>query len=84
MQHGKGQVQVASAYCRYYSGMMHWYYVVNLEPHLQVLAGIWPCGIVTLLDEVFVAESISQVYGSVHSLIHSNLQNTSEITEYKI
>ena len=37
-----------------------------------ILAGIWPCGIITLLDEVFVAESISQVYGSVHSLLHSN------------
>lgn len=33
-----------------------------------ILAGIWPCGIVTLLSELFIAESKSQVYGALHSL----------------
>ena len=76
MQHGKGQVQVASAYCILCSE-----FGTSLAGKL---AGIWPCGIVTLLDEVFVAESISQVYGSVHSLLHSIPQNTSEISEYNM
>lgn len=35
--------------------------------HIGILAGIWPCGIVTLLSELFIAESKSQVYGALHS-----------------
>ena len=36
-----------------------------------ILAGMWPCGIVVLLHELFVAESKSQVYAAVHDLLSS-------------
>ena len=44
----------SSSWIRYYSDIMHWYYVVNMQPHslTGILAGF--CGITTLLDEVFV------------------------------
>ena len=34
-----------------------------------MLAGVWPCGIITLLRELFVAESKSQVYGHLHQFL---------------
>ena len=34
-----------------------------------VLAGMWPCGIVVLLTELFSAESKSQVFASLHELL---------------
>lgn len=46
-----------------------------------ILAGMWPCGIVTLVDELYRAESKTQVYGSVHSLMHANPSHTSDISE---
>ena len=46
-----------------------------------ILAGIWPCGIITLLDELFRAEAKSQVYGSIHSFLNANPSETSDISE---
>ena len=48
---------------------------------IGILAGIWPCGIITLADELFLTESKSQVYGCIHSLIHANPTTTSEISK---
>ena len=31
-----------------------------------ILAGMWPFGIVTLLSELFLSESKTQVYGALH------------------
>ena len=36
-----------------------------------ILAGMWPCGIVTLISELFLAESKSQVYGHLHQFLQS-------------
>ena len=47
-----------------------------------VLAGMWPCGIVIMLTELFTAESLSQVYAAIHELftnhsaITKNLSNS--------
>lgn len=49
--------------------------------YIGILAGIWPCGIVTILDELYKAESKGQVYGSIHSFIHSNPTHTSDISK---
>ena len=49
--------------------------------NIGILAGIWPCGIVTILDELYRAESKGQVYGSIHSFIHSNPTHTSDISK---
>lgn len=34
-----------------------------------VLAGIWPCGVVVLLREIYIAESKAQVYGHLHEFL---------------
>ena len=47
--------------------------VHNNNLHIGILAGMWPCGVITLIRELFIAESKSQVYGHLHQF----LQNTS-------
>ena len=49
--------------------------------NLGILAGMWPCGTVTLIDELFRAEAKSQVYGSVHSLMYLNSSTLSDISK---
>ena len=34
-----------------------------------ILVGMWPCGIVVMLQELFTAESKSQVYAALHELL---------------
>ena len=34
-----------------------------------ILAGMWPCGIIVLVNELFLSESLSQVYGILHGLL---------------
>lgn len=46
-----------------------------------VLAGIWPCGIITLLEELYRAEAKTQVYGS---FLYANPTNTSSMSEWYI
>lgn len=36
-----------------------------------VLAGMWPCGILVMLVELFTAESKSQVYAALHELLYN-------------
>ena len=47
----------------------------------SILAGIWPCGIITLLAELFIRESKSQVYGAVHDFIRCNPEATEDISK---
>lgn len=49
-----------------------------------VLGGVWPCGIITLLDELYIAESKSQVYGSIHNLLWSNPSHTENISRLNL
>ena len=53
----------------------------NTIKFLGILAGIWPCGTVTLIDELFRAEAKSQVYGSVHSLFYLNSNTLSDVSK---
>lgn len=47
-----------------------------------VLAGVWPCGTITMLGEIFGAESkAGQVYGHIHSYLFDNDMSTSTIGE---
>ena len=46
-----------------------------------VLAACWPCGVVAHLDELFISESLAQVYGSLHSLLRINQSQTATISE---
>ena len=34
---------------------------------LGILAGMRPCGIILFVSELFIAESLSQVYGCLHN-----------------
>ena len=51
----------------------------NMYCRFNLLAGIWPCGVITIIDELYKTESESQVYGWLHGFIHSNPINTSSI-----
>ena len=47
--------------------------MLNLKLCLEgILAGIWPCGVVVFIAELFQSESCSQVYGSFHELLRRN------------
>ena len=43
---------------------------------LGILAGLWPCGVITILSKLFVSESKAQVYGHLHNVlqVHPTLQ----------
>lgn len=47
--------------------------------YIGILAGIWPCGVITLLEELYLAESKSQVYGSLHNHIQRNSESLSKL-----
>ena len=36
------------------------------------MAGIWPCGKITLIGELFGSESLTQVYGFLHTFVFEN------------
>ena len=38
-----------------------------LSSHIGILAGMRPCGIILFVTELFISESISQVYGYLHN-----------------
>ena len=48
--------------------------IFNYTLHIGILAGMWPCGIITLVRELFLAESKSQVYGHLHQYLQSALK----------
>lgn len=37
--------------------------------------GAWPCGTIVMLGELYGSESMSQVYGQIHSLLQENSQH---------
>ena len=43
--------------------------------HAGILAGVWSCGIIVLISELFVSESISQAY-AIHEFLSRNKQAT--------
>ena len=34
--------------------------------------GAWPCGTIVLVNELFGSESLSQVYGNIHTFLQEN------------
>jgi hypothetical protein len=49
--------------------------------HTGVLAGIWPCGVISLLSELYIAESKTQVYGAVHDFIQRNNSSLQDLSK---
>lgn len=48
---------------------------------LGVLAGIWPCGIIAMVAELFGSESLSQVYGHLHTYMNKHAEHLSNLSE---
>ena len=44
-----------------------------------IVAGVWPCGIITFLGEIYGSESKTQVYGLLHAFLHTNVDTTSDM-----
>ena len=47
-----------------------------------VLTGVWPCGIITTVTELFGAESVSQVYATLHTFLHQNHDSLTDLGIY--
>jgi len=43
--------------------------------YIGILAGIWPCGTITMIGELFGSESLSQVYAFLHTFMCENQSN---------
>jgi len=41
-----------------------------------IAAGAWPCGTITMLGELFGAESKTQIYGLLHTFLQENERET--------
>lgn len=46
--------------------------VYTCTTHTGILAGGWPCGTITVIGEYFGSESLSQVYGFLHTFMFEN------------
>ena len=46
-----------------------------------ILAGVWPCGRVAIVSELFGAESVSQVYAALHTFIYQNADSLGDLGE---
>ena len=46
-----------------------------------MLAGIWPCGSITLLGELFGSEAKSQVYAMLHTFLNENKDTVTDISK---
>ena len=69
---------LSDSLCTYRSSHITLYVHVFLQ---GILAGIWPCGTITLLAELFISESKAQVYGALHDFLQSNADATKDINE---
>ena len=54
---------------------------VSLPIYTGVLAAMWPCGIITLLCELFISESKSQVYAHLHQFLQSSQEASSKLSK---
>ena len=54
---------------------------LSLLCSLGILAGIWPCGTISLLGELFGAESKSQVYAKLHTFLGENQRATCNLSK---
>ena len=47
-----------------------------------IVAGAWPCGIITMMGELFNAESKTQIYGFLHAFIQENENEMDDLGAY--
>ena len=48
---------------------------------IGILMGTWPCGKIVMLGELYGSESLSQVYGQIHTLLQENTQELDGLRE---
>jgi hypothetical protein len=58
--------------------------IIILITFSGVVAGMWPCGILIMLKELFVAESKSQVYAALHELLSSHRDISTSLRMHKL
>ena len=51
-------------------GVLEIYYTVG------IVVGAWLCGTITMIGELFGAESKTQIYGSLHTFLQENKEGT--------
>lgn len=49
--------------------------------HAGILAGIWPCGTITLAGELFGVELLSQVYPFIHTFLYENRDQLTDLSK---
>ena len=58
--------------------------VLFIQYYKGILAGMQPCGTIVLLGELFGSESVSQVYGNIHTFFNENVQARKKLSEYSL
>ena len=58
-----------------------WHVLSPICHFTGILAGIHPCGVITLVGELFGAESKGQVYGLLHTYLSENESHTKSLRE---
>ena len=59
-------------------------YIHVLQCLLGILAGVWPCGTVTMLGELYTAESMTQVYAFLHTFMHENEEALKDLSKLMV
>ena len=49
-----------------------WGIYMYLLSSIGILAGIWPCGVICVLSELYQSESLAHIYGILHEFVHEN------------
>ncbi len=57
---------------------------LRLKKKKGILAGVWPCGTITVLSELFLSEGKGQVYGTIHGLLQEHQENTTQLSKSHI
>ena len=64
---------------KYLSGL--YILLINFVLFIGILMGAWPCGKIVMLGELYGSESLSQVYGQVHTLLQENTRELNGLRE---
>ena len=64
---------------KYLSDQVYVHTTVYIPSWIGILAGVWPCGVIVFVAELFVTESKAQVYGILHNLCQSYPESTKDI-----
>ena len=55
---------------------------MHLLSSIGILAGIWPCGVICVLSELYQSESLAHIYGILHDFLHENSTKLDNLGKY--